>query len=161
MFVWKASTILNEIFRWLPDISKGLTSISENIGLPEEATAIRKAYKKFPSISIHYGLMEKADNVFVLPASFGWSDVGSWDALWEIFVKDRQGNTSAGGGNVLLEDTKNSLVYSPHKLVALLGVKDLIVVETEDALLICQKGQSQDVKKIVETLEANKLKKYL
>jgi mannose-1-phosphate guanylyltransferase len=97
----------------------------------------------------------------VIPADFGWSDVGSWDALWELFVKDKQGNVSAGGGNVLLEDTKNSLVYSPHKLVTLVGVKDLIVVETEDALLICQKGKSQDIKKVVETLEANKLKKYL
>jgi mannose-1-phosphate guanylyltransferase len=161
MFIWKTSTILKAIDRRLPDISEGLTDITENLGLPEEPIVIRKAYKKFASISIDYGVMEKADNVFVIPADFGWSDVGSWDALWELFVKDKQGNVSAGGGNVLLEDTKNSLVYSPHKLVTLVGVKDLIVVETEDALLICQKGKSQDIKKVVETLEANKLKKYL
>jgi mannose-1-phosphate guanylyltransferase len=105
--------------------------------------------------------MEKADNVFMLQGDFGWSDVGSWDALWEISAKDKKGNVLTGGGNAIFEGTEGSLVYSPKKLVALVGIKDLIIVETKDALLICKKGCSQDVKKVVETLEEKKLKKYL
>ena len=87
--------------------------------------------------------------------------MGSWDALWEISAKDENGNTFIGCSNVISADSTGSLVYSPRKLVALAGVKDLIVVETEDALLICQKGNSQDVKKIVDILEAKKMNKYL
>jgi mannose-1-phosphate guanylyltransferase len=105
--------------------------------------------------------MEKADNAFVVPGDFGWSDVGSWDALWEISAKDNQGNALRGGGSAIFTDTEGALVYSPKKLVALVGVKDLIIVETKDALLICKKGRSQDVKKVVDTLEAAKKKKYL
>ena len=161
MFIWKASVILNEVARHLPEVSAGLAEIESKLGTKKEEAAVRRAYKKFPSISIDYGVMEKAANVFVLPADFGWSDVGSWDALWDIFVKDKQGNAFAGGGNLIMEDAKNSLVYSPRKLVALVGVKNLIVVETDDALLICEKGKSQDIKKVVDTLEKNKLKKYI
>jgi mannose-1-phosphate guanylyltransferase len=105
--------------------------------------------------------MEKSDNVFMLEGDFGWSDVGSWDALWEISEKDNQGNVLTGGGKAIFEDTEDSLVYSPQKLIALVGIKDLIIVETKDALLICKKGRSQDVKKIVDKLDADKLKKYL
>jgi mannose-1-phosphate guanylyltransferase len=105
--------------------------------------------------------MEKADNVFMLEGDFGWSDVGSWDALWKISAKDNQGNVLTGGGKAIFEDTENSLVYSPQKLVALVGIKDLIIVETKDALLICKKGRSQDVKKIVDKLDADRQKKYL
>jgi mannose-1-phosphate guanylyltransferase len=105
--------------------------------------------------------MEKTANVFVLPGDFGWSDVGSWDALWEISAKDNQGNALTGNGSAIFTDTEGALVYSPKKLVALVGVKDLIIVETKDALLVCKKGHSQDVKKVVDTLEAAKKKKYL
>ncbi len=160
MFIWKASTILEEIARFLPDLYSGLMKIKKVLGTPREAATIRKVYKRLTSISIDYGVMEKADNVFMLRGDFGWSDVGSWDALWEISAKDNKGNAVTGGSNVIFEDTEGSLVYSPQKLVAIVGAKDLIVVETKDALLICKKGRSQDVKKIVETLEAAKTKKY-
>jgi len=161
MFIWRASTILKSIERWLPDLSSGLNAINETLGLPGEKAAVRRIYKNLVPISIDYGVMEKEDNIFVVQGDFGWSDVGSWDALWEISAKDANGNTFIGGSNVISADSAGSLVYSPKKLVALAGVKDLIVVETEDALLICQKGNSQDVKKIVDILEAKKLNKYL
>jgi mannose-1-phosphate guanylyltransferase len=161
MFIWRASTILKSISRWLPDLYSGLTTINEALGLPGEKAAIRRIYKNLAPISIDYGVMEKADNVYTVKGDFGWSDVGSWDALWEISAKDKNGNAYIGGSNVISEGSTGSLVYSPKKLVALAGVKDLIVVETEDALLICPKGNSQDVKKIVDALEAKKLKKYL
>jgi mannose-1-phosphate guanylyltransferase len=161
MFVWKASTILKEIARWLPDLYAGLMKINEALGTSDEAAIVPRVYKRLTSISIDYGVMEKADNVFMLQGDFGWSDVGSWDALWEISTKDNKGNALIGGGNVIFEDTEGSLVYSPNKLVAAVGIKDLIIVETKDALLICKKGRSQDVKKVVEALEDKHLKKYL
>ncbi len=161
MFVWKASTILKEIARFLPDLYSGLMKVKEALGSPGEVAIVRKIYEGLASISIDYGVMEKADNAFMLSGNFGWSDVGSWDALWEISDKDNQGNALTGGGSALFTDTEGTLVYSPKKLVALVGVKDLIIVETKDALLICKKGRSQDVKKVVDTLEAAKKKKYL
>jgi mannose-1-phosphate guanylyltransferase len=161
MFVWKASTILTEISRWLPDLYAGLMKINEALGTSDEAAIVSRVYKRLASISIDYGIMEKANNVFMLQGDFGWSDVGSWDALWEISAKDNKGNVLTGGGKAIFEDTEGSLVYSPQKLVALVGIKDLIIVETKDALLICKKGSSQNVKKIVEALEEKHLKKYL
>lgn len=161
MFIWKASTILKSISRFLPDLSSGLETIDATLGLPGEKATIRRIYKNLASISIDYGVMEKADNVYTVKGDFGWSDVGSWDALWEISARDENDNAVLGGSNVISEDSTGCLVYSPKKLVALTGVKDLIIVETKDALLICPKGNSQDVKKIVDSLETKKLAKYL
>ncbi len=161
MFIWKASTILKSISRLMPDLYSGLTTINETLGLPGEKSALRRIYKSLVPISIDYGVMEKADNVYIVKGDFGWSDVGSWDALWEISAKDDNGNAFIGGSCVISTESTGSLVYSPKKLIALAGVKDLIVVDTKDAILICQKGNSQDVKKIVDILEAKKLGKYL
>ncbi len=161
MFIWKASVILKEIGRWLPDLYAGLMKINKTIGSPREAVIVPRVYKKLASISIDYGVMEKADNVFMLQGDFGWSDVGSWDALWKISPKDIKGNVALSGSQTISEDSEGSLIYSPRKLTALVGVKDLIIVETKDALLICKKGRSQDVKKIVEKLDSQKIKKYL
>lgn len=154
MFIWKASTILDEIRRFLPDLHAGLMTIKAALGKGSEAKTVSAIYRRLASISIDYGIMEKAKDVLMIPASFGWSDVGSWDTLWEISGKDARGNAATRGSDVILEDTENALVCSPHKLVALVGMKDVIVVETKDALLICRKGRSQDVKKIVDALEA-------
>jgi len=161
MFVWKTSVILKEISRWLPDLYSGLMKIDKALCSPDEAATVSSVYKKLASISIDYGVMEKADNVFIIPGDFGWSDVGSWDTLAEISPKDIKNNTSLGDSRTIIEDSENSLVYNPRKLTALVGIKDLIIIETNDALLICKKGRSQDVKKIVEKLEADKLKKFL
>jgi len=161
MFIWKASAILKEIERYLPDLHTGLMKIKDVLGTSKEVSTVPRVYQGLASISIDYGVMEKADNVLMIPGDFGWSDVGSWDALWEISAKDNQGNAVQGGGSAIFTDTEGALVYSPKKLVALVGVKDLIIVETKDALLICKKGRSQDVKKVVDTLEVAKKTKYL
>jgi len=161
MFIWKASAILKEIERCLPDLNVGLMKIKEVLGTTKEAAAVPKVYQGLASISIDYGVMEKADNVLMLTGDFGWSDVGSWDALWEISAKDNQGNALQGGGSAIFTDTEGAFVYSHKKLVAVVGVKDLIIVETADALLICKKGRSQDVKKVVDALEAANKKKFL
>lgn len=158
MFVWKTSVILKEIARWLPDLYAGLLEIDKVLGCPGEAAIVARVYNKLASISIDYGVMEKADQVYIIPGDFGWSDVGSWDTLWDISAKDAQGITAMNNSLMIAEDSQDSLVYNPGKLTALVGVKDLIVVETKDALLICKKGRSQDVKKIVDQLDAGKLK---
>lgn len=161
MFIWKVSAILKEIERSLPDLHTGLMKIKNALGTPEETAVVPEVYQGLASISIDYGVMEKADNVLMLAGDFGWSDVGSWDALWEISAKDSRGNALQGGGSAIFTDTEGALVYSPEKLVAVVGVKDLIIVETADALLVCKKGRSQDVKKVVDALEEAKKKKYL
>jgi mannose-1-phosphate guanylyltransferase len=161
MFIWKTSAILHQIKRQLPELYKGLEKIRESLGLPEEIKTVPRIYKKLASISIDYGVMEKAENVFMLEGDFGWSDVGSWDSLWELSPKDMKGNAALNGSRTISEDSEGSLIYNPRRLTALVGVKDLIIVETKDALLICKKGRSQDVKAIVEKLEMEKRKEYL
>lgn len=160
MFVWKTSAILRQIREHLPDLYDGLMTISDALGTASAKRVVGRVYRRQASISIDYGVMEKAENVFVIPAEFGWSDVGSWDALWDISTKDDRGNAVLKGAAVL-EDSDNTLIYSPEKLVAMVGVRDVIVVETKDAILICKKGRSQDVKKIVDVLEAGRKTSYL
>lgn len=161
MFLWRADTILRAIKRWLPDIHKGLSQIEGVKGTDKEEEIVEHVYKKIPSISIDYGIMEKADNVLLIRGDFGWSDMGSWDALWEVLEKDEHGNAAHGKAFFIGVDAKNSLIQSSRKLVALVGVEDLIVVETEDSLLICKRGRSQDVKAVVEHLNTKNMKEYL
>ncbi|HOG17371.1 MAG TPA: mannose-1-phosphate guanylyltransferase [Syntrophales bacterium] len=159
MFVWRAGSILRAIGRWMPDLNDGLGRIA---ALPASAPSreeFRRIYEQLPAVSIDYGVMEKAGNVLVLRGDFGWSDVGSWDALWEISEKDACGN--AASCRLVEVDAANVLVHGAKKLVALVGVKDLIVVETEDALLICRRGASQDVKKAVVEIERRGWKELL
>jgi len=159
MFVWKASTILKAIDRFLPELHEGLLQIREALGTEREEEIVGEVYSAQKAVSIDYGVMEKAEDVLVVPGDFDWSDLGSWDALWEVSGKDENGN--AVRGSFIGIDTGNSLVHSPGKLVALVGVRDLLVVDTDDALLICRRGRSQDVRKVVETLERKGLKEYL
>lgn len=158
-FIWKASTILKAIKRWLPALHDGLADIGQSIGTGREKGVIESVYGTLQSISIDYGVMEHADNAFLIRGDFGWSDIGSWDALWETSAKDPSGNVTRG--NCAAVDTRNSLVFSSGRLVATVGVEDLIVVDTGDALLICRKGSSQDVRKIVDLLEEKGLKHFL
>jgi mannose-1-phosphate guanylyltransferase len=159
MFVWKASTIIEAIGRFLPDLEQGLLQIREALGTDREEAVVSAVYTGQKAVSIDYGVMEKAKNVLVVPGAFGWSDLGSWDALWEVSEKDENGN--AVRGEFIGVDAANSLIHGNGKLIALVGVKDLLVVETNDALLICRRGRSQDVRKIVEILEKKGSASYL
>jgi mannose-1-phosphate guanylyltransferase len=159
MFVWKASTIIKAIGLHLPDLQQGLFEIGEALGTDREEEVVGTIYAGLKSVSIDYGVMEKAKNVLVIPGAFDWSDLGSWDALWEVSEKDENGN--AVRGEFIGIDAADCLVQSSGKLVALVGVRDLLVVETKDALLICRRGRSQDVRKIVESFEKNRLTSYL
>jgi mannose-1-phosphate guanylyltransferase len=161
MFIWRAGVILRAIEQWLPDLHKGLLEIKSALGTDREETVIHRVYRDLKPVSIDYGVMEKADNVLLIRGDFGWSDVGCWDALWEVTDKDEHGNAANVRGLFFGLDTRNSLVHSSRKFVALVGVEDLIVVETEDSLLVCRRGCSQDVKKVVEMLEAKNMKEFL
>ena len=161
MFVWKTSTILRALEQYLPDIYAGLREIERALDTPDEKRVIEETYNRFRSISIDYGVMEKAQGALLIPGDFGWSDVGSWDALWEVSEKDDQGNVARHAEHFIGINTRNAFVYSPKKLVTLVGMDDVIVVETDDALLICRRGDSQDVKKAVDHLLEKGRKEYL
>lgn len=159
MFIWKADTILAELQHHLPDLFFELQALEPAIGTPDFYSQLSGAYNRMPNISIDYGVMEKAALVFVLKADLGWSDVGSWDEVCNLAGKDENGNSVEG--NVLLTSATNSLVRGKKKLIALVGVEDLIVIETEDSILICKKGQSQQVKNIVDQLKMGDYAGYL
>ena len=159
MFVWRVDVILEEIRRLLPDLHAGLMEIAQAIGTDDERMTIEQVYGRVEGISIDYGVMEKARRVLALKGTFPWSDIGSWATLEEIAEKDPDGNAVIG--RLVGIDTSGTIIYCPDKLVAAVGVKDLIVVETEDALLLCSKDRAQEVREIVEELERRGLEEYL
>ena len=159
MFVWRADAILEQIRTCLPDLFEELTKVEPAIGTPQYQGLLEKAYGVIRGISIDYGVMEKSEQVFVIRGDFGWTDVGSWDEVWYQSGKDPHGNSITG--RVIQRDLTNSLVYSPDRIVAVIGVDDLIVVDTPDALLICRRGRSQDVKEIADYLRRKQMDQYL
>lgn len=151
MFIWKASTILGAFQKYLPDIYQKLSQIAEHFGRDTESEVLKEIYPQIRSISIDYGIMEKADNVVVIPAEFGWSDVGSWDMFGVLHEKDKYGNIIIG--NQINIDTTNTVSYAKNKMVATIGVDNLVIVDTEDALLVCSAKEAQRVKEVVEVLK--------
>lgn len=151
MFVWKISTILKEIECFLPDLAAGLEEIEKAIGTEQEAEVLQRVYPALPSISIDYGILEKSDHMAVIPANMGWEDVGSWNALDEVLSSDDQGNILTG--NVINVGSQDSIVYADKRVVAVVGLKDVVVADTDDATLVCSKESAQDVKKVVGILK--------
>lgn len=151
MFVWKASVILKEIERYLPEVFECLMKIKRVLGKKNEQELVNEIYPKIPQISIDYGILERSDKVLVLPGDFGWNDVGSWDMLEKVRPKDQYGNVVVG--NVINVATENSVVYSTDKLVATVGLDNIVVVQTPDAILVCDKNNAQQVKKVVDELQ--------
>jgi mannose-1-phosphate guanylyltransferase len=136
-----------------------LMKIERELGSPRYQQTLETVYGMIRGISIDYGVMEKAAAVYVIPGSFGWNDIGSWDEVYRVSGKDDSGNSITG--KVIQKDTKGSYVFSPDKVVAMIGVEDLIVVNTEDALLICRRGRSQDVKEIADYLKRKQMNEFL
>ena len=159
MFIWRVDAILREIERCLPDLYTELMNIEPAIGTSQYQSALEKAYGILRGISIDYGVMEKAEKVYVIPGNFGWSDIGSWDEVYRLSGNDELGNSITG--KVIQKDTNNSYIYSPERVVATIGVDDLIIVNTADALLICKRGKSQDVKEISDYLKRKQMNEYL
>ena len=159
MFIWKASTILNEFERYLPKIYEKLFTIADYMDTEYECEIINRLYGDIPSISIDYGIMERSDNVLMLTGEFSWNDVGSWDSLQALYDSDKSGNIIIG--EHININTKNCISYSSGRLIATMGVENLIIVETKDTVMICSKESAQDVKKIVETLQEEGRIQYL
>jgi len=160
MFIWRADTILAAFERHLPDLHAAFLPLTE----PGEPTpeAVRRAFQRSPKISIDYGVMERAapeGNVHVVPGSFGWSDVGDWHAVYDLADKDQAGN--AVEGNVILHDSGRCYVRSEGRLVVLVGARDLAVVDTGDALLVCHLDTTQQVKNIVDYLGSHGMEDYI
>lgn len=151
IFLWKISTILAEIKQFLPELTEGLTQIGETIGTEQEAETLKRIYPGLPSISIDYAVFEKSNRLAVVPTDMGWEDVGSWNALDEVIKRDADGNILTG--NVVNIDSSNSIVYGQKRVVAVVGLKDIVVADTDDATLVCSKEKAQEVKKVVEALK--------
>ena len=156
MFFWRVSTFLENLKRFLPDTYWPLLRLADSIGTPRYTAKLRHTYGQLRNISVDYAIMEPATQaqqrcVFVLPAEVGWSDIGSWAAVYELAARRLGQNVSAG--ELFALDAEGNYLWSPEKLVAAIGVRDLVVVDTHDALLICPRDRAQDVGKIVKWLE--------
>lgn len=161
MFVWKASAIMDAIRKYLPEIGEAFRYGALHYNRKTEADFIREAYSQCTNISIDYGVMEKAENVYTLPADFGWSDIGSWDSLYEVYEHDYLGNAVAGK-NVKIYDAAHNMVMVPNnKLVVLQGLDGYCVIDTGDVLLVCQKEKEQEIKQITVDLKVAELDKFL
>jgi len=151
MFVWKASSILYNIEKYLPEMHKGLVKISSSYGTDSFDETLETVFPQLPSESIDFGVMERADDIYTIPGNFGWDDVGSWLSLERINPTNEYGNMVKG--DVVSINTKHSTIIGGKKLIATVGIDNLIIVDTEDAILICSKDNSQDVKKVIENLK--------
>lgn len=162
MFIWKADTVLGELERQLPDMHAQVTTASTNLFSENHTPAINSFYHACDSISIDYGIMEKAENVFVVPGDFGWNDVGSWTAVYELGDKDENENVINSDYATFSEASNNYIHSESGKMISVVGLSDVAVVETDDAILVCKLDKAQNVKEIVGKLKENKeLNKFL
>ncbi|UQZ83961.1 Alginate biosynthesis protein AlgA [Paenibacillus konkukensis] len=159
IFIWKINTIRRYIKKFMPEMNDLLETMKVAFKSNNINQVIRSEFPKMPDQSIDYGIMEKAEKIFVIPCIFGWDDVGSWTALERINDKDSNGNVIKG--NILSIDTKDSIIESNGKLIATLGIENLIIIDTEDVTLICAKDRAQEIKSIIKELREHKLDKYL
>ncbi|MEK4849592.1 mannose-1-phosphate guanylyltransferase [Paenibacillus sp. FSL H7-0756] len=159
IFVWKIETIRSYIQELMPDMHDILETMKTVLGSKDRDAIIRSEFLKMPDQSIDYGIMEKVNNIYVIPCVFGWDDVGSWTALERISDLDENGNVIKG--NILNLDTKHCIIESNGKLIATLGIENLIIVDTEDVTLICTKDKAQEVKLLLKELRMQKLEQYL
>ncbi|MDE6034739.1 MAG: NTP transferase domain-containing protein [Ruminococcus sp.] len=159
MFVWKVSAIMECFARFMPDIFYGTQKIADAYGTPDFETVLETEYNKFPSESIDFGIMEKAENIFTIPGSFGWDDVGSWLAIERINETDDNRNFIKG--DVIAENCKRSTICGGKRLVAVVGMEDTVIVDTDDVLLVCSKNSTQDIKKIIAKLKENNRTEFI
>ncbi len=162
IFVWRTRAILDEIARLLPALHTVLATAADAWDAPDADKVLAAVWGQAPRTTIDYGVMEKASRVAVIPIQVGWDDVGNWSTLSKLLQGDRQGNVAAGPGTHVLVDTRDSYIYTTGgRLVATIGLVGMVVVETEDALLVCPKDRAQDVREIVDQLKGRGLGRYL
>lgn len=159
MFIWKVSTILNKMRLLMPATYEGLQSIYSAIATEKEDEVLDTVFRGFESQSVDYGILEKSDNIYTIPGNFGWDDVGSWLAVGRIRENDTAGNVISG--DVIAVGTQNCIIEGSNKLIAAVGLENLIVVDSENAILICSKEQTGNIKKVLEELKKNAKKEYI
>lgn len=159
MFVWRVSTILDCFKKYMPSTHDGLLKIKEAVGTPQEDTVLEKEFPNLESQSVDYGIMEKAENIYTLAGNFGWDDVGSWLAVGRIKQNDENGNVV--NGNVVTVNTKNCVIEGADKLIATVGLRDVVVVDTKDATLITTKENAGEIKQVLAKLRESGRKEYL
>ena len=161
IFAWKISSILTAFEKYQPEMYELFDQEKMHFNTPAEKTAIQKIYPQCTNISIDIAIMEKANNVYVMPASFGWSDLGTWNSAYENMEKDYLGNAVASD-NVIVIDATKCMINSPKdKLVLVQGLDDFIVIDTKDVLLICSRDKEQSIKEYVAEVKRNKGDKYI
>lgn len=158
IFIWKTDSILNEIKSLMPDLYEGLIKIENAIGNAGYEETLNRVYGQLRKLSIDYGIMEKSKRVFLTKGNFRWSDVGSWDEVYQISEKDNNGNVL--NGMIYTDMVLDSFIHSEQKFTAVIGVDNLVIINSNDALLVCRKDKSQEVKKVVEYLKINKLDQF-
>lgn len=161
IFVWQTKTIIQAFEKYLPEVHELFEGAKNAWNTKKEEEAIDLIYPMCVSISIDYGILEKANNVYVIPSSFGWSDLGTWGSAYENLEKDIHENAAAGINIVLFDSTKNMVHSDGEKLILLQGLDDFIVVDTRDALLVCKKENEQSIKEYLAEIKRNKGEKYL
>ena len=164
MFVWRVDTILGEIEKQMPELFHAIDQIASIWDMPERNEVLRSYWQDLKSQTIDYGIMEHAEHVAVLPAGgLGWSDVGSWDSLFEVLLPDMNGNVASNARQHLALNTHNTLVYGTNdqRLIVTIGLDSVVIVDAGDVLMICKTDQSQKVKDVVEHLRKHNQEKYL
>jgi mannose-1-phosphate guanylyltransferase len=164
-YVWRADSILEAIYKYAPAVGTRLSKIQNALGTRHEDKVVKSQYKKMPKISIDYAVAEKARDLIVVEGDFHWTDIGDWKEVWENRKKDAQGNVIIKGsgkdGRVMNIDTSDALIHTDGRLIAMIDVDNVIVIDTEDVLLVASKSRAQNVKKIVEELKKESRKDLL
>ncbi len=161
IFVWNVKTIMEALDRYLPEMHEVFTMAKNVYNTPREAEVISNLYSQCTNISIDYGIMEKAKNVFVIPSYFGWCDLGTWESAYENSEKDYLGN-AVYGDNVMVIDASECMIKVPNeKLLVVQGLEQFIVIDTPDVLLICERNREQQIKEYVAEVKRNKGEKFL
>lgn len=159
MFIWQVSRILQEFEKQMPDLYIGLTEIKARIGTADYDETLSRVWGKLIKNTIDYGIMENAENVIVIPVDIGWSDIGSWESLFTLYPTDNHKNTFIGDHVCI--DTESTLTYSKKRLIATMGIEDLIIVDTDDVVMICSRDREQDVKAFIAALQQNQKTDYI
>ncbi len=161
IFVWKLRNLLKAFENLMPEMNELFLAEKGQLNTSGEQAAIERIYPQCTNISIDYGILEKANNVYVVPSAFGWSDLGTWNSAFENMEKDYFENAVAGKNVMIIDATKNVVHTDDKKLVLLQGLEDFIVVDTPDVLLICKKDKEQEIKEYVAEVKRKKGDKYL
>ncbi|MCD6287808.1 MAG: mannose-1-phosphate guanylyltransferase [Candidatus Hydrogenedentes bacterium] len=159
MFFWKCRTFLDAIAKYLPDVYEELELIRASIGTRKEKRTIEECFERMRKVSVDHGILEKACNIAVLTTDLDWDDVGSYSTLYEYWPADKDGNRVRG--NAITVNSENVLIDSPDRLVAAVGIKDIMIVDTGDAVLVCHRDAGQDVGRVVDELERRNRTEYL